>query len=385
MLDQFWFFFQDENHLRGILLTVLIFMAAALIMRILRPSETHVHTYVSPPGEEVNKLRAETERHGQQLQILVNELRETERYGHELQILRREFEQRRVDNRQDNIRDRVELDHFRKELEQLRIDNITLLTFAGESDDLANQPFRRVLPVSLYTSIDDRVLTGAAEEAAQNLMKEMGFDLAYAGPSQAGSWYKNLWFWTVEALSRQEFQNLMARLELGLKRALELMYADRVQSKVDLDDSNTALNLVKTFDRFDEAMFIGGSAIVAKTTTSTDEKSRLLFYSPSQEETELLKSNPRMQFDPAIFDTVLGNVRASALNSSNFETRGATPIGSAASTPPLLEAGADQPLSMQTSKRRRRKGSSGEEGIDPTVSSDGERERSPVVRQRSGE
>src|SRR5262249_4224805 len=150
-------------------------------------------------------------------------------------------------------------------------------------------------------------------------------------------------------------------------------------SKVDLDDSNTALNLVKTFDRFDEAMFIGGSAIVAKTTTSTDEKSRLLFYSPSQEETELLKSNPTMQFVPAIFDTVLGNVRASALNSSNFETRGAAPIGSAASTPPLLEAGADQPLSMQTSKRRRRKGSSGEEGIDPTVSSDGERERSPVV------
>ena len=98
---------------------------------------------------------------------------------------------------------------------------------------------------------------------------------------------------------------------------------------------------------------------------------------------ELLKSNPRMQFDSAIFDTILGNVRASALNSSNFETRGAAPIGSAASTPPLLEAHADQPLSMQTSKRRRRKG--GEEGIDPTVSSDGERERSPVVRQRSGE
>ena len=382
MLDQFWFFFQDENHLRGILLTILIFMAAALIMRILRPSETHVHTYVSPPGEEVNKLRAETERHGQQLQILVNELRETERHGHELQILRKEFEQRRVNNRQDNIQDRLELDLFRKELEQLRIDNITLLTFAGESDDLANEPFRRVLPVSLYASIDDRVLTGAAEEAAQNLMKEMGFDLAYAGPSQAGSWYKNLWFWTVEALSRQEFQNLMARLELGLKRALELMNVDRVQSKVDLDHSNTALNLVKTFDRFDEAMFVGGSAIVAKT-ISTDGKSRLLFYSPSQEEMELLKSNPRMQFDSAIFDTILGNVRASALNSSNFETRGAAPIGSAASTPPLLEAHADQPLSMQTSKRRRRKG--GEEGIDPTVSSDGERERSPVVRQRSGE
>jgi hypothetical protein len=165
---------------------------------------------------------------------------------------------------------------------------------------LASERFRRVLPVSCYTSTDDPAATEAVEEAVVNLMEAIGFDPVYEGLPQVGSWFKNLWFQAKDQVSRPEVQDRLAKVE----RALELKHIDNPQATVDVELSKAALNLKKMLEGSDYELVYVGSLVMLKTIAPDGTKS-LVTLSLDQEQMELVKSNPKMLKEPMTFLTTL--------------------------------------------------------------------------------
>jgi hypothetical protein len=87
-------------------------------------------------------------------------------------------------------------------------ENLKPLILASESSELANERFRRVLCVSLYTSIEDTEITEAVERVTRELMEAVGLEIVHAEPSQIGSCSRKLWFRTKEELSKPESRRL---------------------------------------------------------------------------------------------------------------------------------------------------------------------------------
>jgi hypothetical protein len=235
-------------------------------------------------------------------------------------------------------------------------EDLRLLILASESNDFANERFQRILPVSLYTSIEDPETTEAVEKATRELMDAIGFEVVREEPPRTGSWHKKLWFKAKEGVSAPEVQKRLAKVE----RAVELKHLDGVQSKIDLELSQAVLNLRKALDNVPEGIISIGSLFAVKLTPA-DGKPRLAVLSLTQEQMALVKSNPQMQTDPAAFFSILENCKQT--RSGDGLDLSATPsVTPAESSTPSLK---DNPVQLENnsdataakrSRRRKAKG-----------------------------
>jgi hypothetical protein len=190
---------------------------------------------------------------------------------------------------------------LRNELEVVRCENRSMLVFLSESDALSEEPFKRVLPAELYTTTEDPTVTAAVEFAARETAAAVGFDIFFAGAARKGSWIKSLIFRARDELSKQEVKERVEKIE----RALELKHIDSIQSRVDLELSKAVLNLKKALDNATEGIVSIGSLFIIKT-TAADGTAKIAIVSLSQEQMKLVRSNPQMQIDPAIFRDLIG-------------------------------------------------------------------------------
>jgi hypothetical protein len=130
---------------------------------------------------------------------------------------------------------------------------------------------------------------------------DRGGSILWMRTAREGSWIKNLIFRAKDELSKQEVQERVEKIE----RALELKHVDSIQSRVDLELSKAVLNLKKALDNVSEGIVAIGSLFIIKTTAG-DGSAKIAIVSLSQEQMKLVRSNPQMQVDPAIFRDLIG-------------------------------------------------------------------------------
>jgi hypothetical protein len=193
----------------------------------------------------------------------------------------------------------------------LHRENVELLSVLSDSDALADERFRRVVPTSLYTSTDEPEVTDAIEKAATDVTGAVGFSVFDDQGAQSGSWIKRFFLRANEELARPEVQDRLAKVE----RALELKHLDTPQSKIDLDLSKAAINLRKALEGTPEGIISIGSLFAVKQTING--KAKLAILSLTQEQMQLVKSNPQMQTDPAIFHALIAAHSAHPAGSSH--------------------------------------------------------------------
>jgi hypothetical protein len=177
------------------------------------------------------------------------------------------------------------------------------LLVVSESSSFAAVRFHRAVRNYIYAS-DSDYAPEFLWEAARGLSTALGFDVIYDGNWHLGSWLRDWISRAKDKLTSPEVQERLAKAE----KALELQNIHKVQSGIDNDLSQAAMNLASALDKADNVIISIGALFAAKTVI--DGKSNVLIRRLTEQEMQIVESNPNLLRDPLLFQSVFGGTQS---------------------------------------------------------------------------
>ena len=188
--------------------------------------------------------------------------------------------------------DERRLQYLERYASWLRKNQADLLLVISINPAFAEQRFNRAVELSIYISNSDsediRRLSGAMYELAD----EIALDVIREAPSEFGSWFKTIIGRTREALTNEEVQEGLQKVQRGL----ELKHLYREQAKADLDLSKAAKNISEILAKQDNCVVILGSVCGVKRTINHEQT--VMIVALTQEELLAVANNPQLRKGP---------------------------------------------------------------------------------------
>jgi hypothetical protein len=157
--------------------------------------------------------------------------------------------------------------------------------------DISRINIKRYIPVRIYVS--DPV--PSAEElhhlmiALDELSGLVGFEKTGEFPSEQGSWWKQIFYRTKDAVSQEGVQKRMTKVE----QAIQTNYLDKPQAEANAHQAEAVSSLVNALKEVPDACIQVGSLLMVKT-TGTDGKPMVLARTLTAQELKLLEENQPM-------------------------------------------------------------------------------------------
>lgn len=157
--------------------------------------------------------------------------------------------------------------------------------------DISRINIKRYIPVRIYVS--DPV--PSAEElnhlmiALDELSGLVGFEKTGEFPSEQGSWWKQIFYRTKDAVSQERVQKRMTKVE----QAIQTNYLDKPQAEANAHQAEAVSSLVNALKEVPDACIQVGSLLMVKT-TGTDGKPMVLARTLTAQELKLLEENQPM-------------------------------------------------------------------------------------------
>lgn len=128
------------------------------------------------------------------------------------------------------------------------------------------------------------------------VLEEQEFVLSRENPAIKGSWLKDFWVKLKNAATNKEVVDRLEKIERGI----ELHYIDKVQSEVNVNDSQAIANLLVSTKDIPNISTLVGSLLFAKATVNGEP----IFFAQTltQEQLKIVKDNPSLLTKP--FDLI---------------------------------------------------------------------------------
>jgi hypothetical protein len=152
--------------------------------------------------------------------------------------------------------------------------------------DLANIQLKRYVPARVYIS-DPVPSTGELYnliEALDDLTSFVGFEKAGEFPSESGSWWKQIFYRTKDAVSQQDVQKRLAKAE----QAVQTIYLDKPQAEANAQQAEAFSKIVGVLKEVPDACIQVGSLLLVKTTDASG-KSMVMARTLTVQELPLLR------------------------------------------------------------------------------------------------
>lgn len=122
---------------------------------------------------------------------------------------------------------------------------------------------KRAVPIRIYISEDkhDHEVKPLVD-AIQLAVEQLGFVIAYDLPSEGGSWWKRLWLRSREALSQDEMQERLTKLE----RAAETRLLDKPQAEANRDHAAAVESVMNGLKDVESGCVQVGNLLLVKIT-----------------------------------------------------------------------------------------------------------------------
>jgi len=175
------------------------------------------------------------------------------------------------------------------ELSKAEIQSYLWLLTTGA--DISNIDIKRYIPVRIYVS--DPVPN--AEDlhhlmiALDELSGSVGFEKTGEFPSEQGSWWKQIFYRTTDAVSQERVQKRLIKVE----QAIQTTYLDKPQAEANAHQAGAVSSLVNALKDVPDACIQVGSLLVVKT-TGVDDKPMVLARTLTAQELKLLEENQPM-------------------------------------------------------------------------------------------
>lgn len=192
-----------------------------------------------------------------------------------------------------NTQRRLELDSVSRneqlELSKAEIQSYLWLLTTGA--DISRINIKRYIPVRIYVS--DPV--PSVEElnhlmiALDELSGLVGFEKTGEFPSEQGSWWKQIFYLTKDAVSQERVQKRMTKIE----QAIQDQYLNKPQAEANAHQAEAVSSLVNALKEIPDACIQVGSLLVVKT-TGADGKPMVLARTLTAQELKLLEENQPM-------------------------------------------------------------------------------------------
>jgi hypothetical protein len=175
------------------------------------------------------------------------------------------------------------------ELSKAEIQSYLWLLTTGA--DVSRINMKRYIPVRIYVS--DPV--PSAEElnylmiALDELSGLVGFEKTGEFPSEPGSWWKQIFYRTKDAVSQERVQKRMTKVE----QAIQTNYLDKPQAEANAHQAEAVSSLVNALKEVPDACIQVGSLLMVKI-TGADGKPMVLARTLTAQELKLLEENQPM-------------------------------------------------------------------------------------------
>jgi hypothetical protein len=175
------------------------------------------------------------------------------------------------------------------ELSKAEIQSYLWLLTTGA--DIASIDIKRYIPVRIYVS--DPVPSSDELSNLLIALDEMsgliGFEKTGEFPSEQGSWWKQIFYRTQDAVSQEHVQKRLTKVE----RAIQTNYLDKPQAEANEHQADAVSSLVNALKEVPDACIQVGSLLMVKT-TSADGKSMVVARTLTAQELKLLEENQPM-------------------------------------------------------------------------------------------
>lgn len=161
-------------------------------------------------------------------------------------------------------------------------------------------PMSRYLPMRVYLKDSSREGLGSLTRSTQRFANALHFEVADDFPVEEGSIFKRWFVRSRDALSSDEVQERLRKLE----RAAELQLLDKPQAAVDKDLAAAASELIRAIEHEREAAIQIGSLLILK--IANGRNSRVLVRSLSVKQIIALERQPESLKDPRTVLNLLG-------------------------------------------------------------------------------
>jgi hypothetical protein len=175
------------------------------------------------------------------------------------------------------------------ELSKAEIQSYLWLLTTGA--DIANIDINRYIPVRIYVS--DPV--PSADElnnlmiALDELSGLLRFEKTGEFPSEQGSWWKQIFYRTKDAISQEQVQKKLTKVE----QAIQTNYLDKPQAEANAHQAAAVSSLITALKDIPDACIQVGSLLMVKT-TSVEGKPMVLSRTLTAQELKLLEENQPM-------------------------------------------------------------------------------------------
>jgi hypothetical protein len=203
---------------------------------------------------------------------------------------------RDVENRLTSVQEihtRLESDNLNRnvqlELSKAEIQSYLWLLTTGA--DISTIDIKRYIPVRIYVSdpvpSDDELhnLIIALDE----LSGLVGFEKTGEFPSEQGSWWKQIFYRTKDAVSQERVQKRLTKVE----QAIQTNYLDKPQAEANAHQAAAVSSLVNALKDVPDACIQVGSLLMVKT-TGVEGKPMVLARTLTAQELKLLEENQPM-------------------------------------------------------------------------------------------
>jgi hypothetical protein len=156
----------------------------------------------------------------------------------------------------------------------------------------AQESARTEISVDIYLDTNDRLMAAKIFEAADSLMRLMGYESLFDEQIFYGSIFKRAKALAKSGLTSEELATRLVKVE----RALELEYLDQKQAAVDVQEAEAATKLIGSLSEVPQACLRLGSLLVVK--YQDQGASVVLIRNLSQSELHALERFPEIQKNP---------------------------------------------------------------------------------------
>lgn len=157
--------------------------------------------------------------------------------------------------------------------------------------DIASINLKRYVPVRIY--ISDPVPSSdelhSLIHALDELSSSIGFERSGEFPSEQGSWWKQIFYRTKDAVSQEGVQRKLTKVE----QAIQTNYLDKPQAEANVHQAEAVSKLVDSLKEVPDACIQVGSLLMVKT-TSVDGKPMVVARTLTAQELKLLEENQPM-------------------------------------------------------------------------------------------
>lgn len=265
--------------------------------------------FFSRYGNDIEQLRSELFRRGEESSYIRRELEDMRRLLREYQESSVQLTRiiQRIDNLDTRLSESLQIlssyADFVRNQSSHNVDVDFYLYALSFGLDTSTIPLRRFVPVRIYLSLNEPQLTNMVSDAVVDYLTSMNLSIADDLAPQTGSWWKLFTAKTNELVSQPEVVDV---LERG-RRAIEVQALDEHQARANRDHAEAAAKLIDALKDVPEGVLQIGSILLIKSIGS-GSKPRLVVRTLTHTEMIFLEKNQQLMHTPElIFDMLARN------------------------------------------------------------------------------